>query len=27
MTRKTRPYKFEERLKKLAVVCRGWVNN
>jgi len=27
ITKKTRPYKFEERLKKLAEVCRGWVNN
>ncbi|WP_375578447.1 group II intron reverse transcriptase/maturase [Marivirga tractuosa] len=27
ITKKTRPYKFEERLKKLAEICRGWVNN
>lgn len=27
ITKKTRPHKFEERLKKLAEVCRGWVNN
>lgn len=27
ITKKTRPYKFGERLKKLAEVCRGWVNN
>jgi RNA-directed DNA polymerase len=27
ITRKTRPYSFEERLKKLAVVWKGWVNN
>lgn len=27
ITKKTRPYKFEERLRKLAEVCRGWVNN
>lgn len=27
ITKKTKPYSFEERLKKLAEVCRGWVNN
>lgn len=27
ITRKTRPYSFEERLKKLAEVWRGWINN
>lgn len=27
ITKKTKPYKLEERLKKLAEVCRGWVNN
>jgi len=27
ITKKTRPYGFEERLKKLAEVWRGWVNN
>jgi group II intron reverse transcriptase/maturase len=27
ITKKTRPYSFEERLKKLAEVWRGWVNN
>lgn len=27
ITKKTRPYKFEERLMKIAEVCRGWVNN
>jgi group II intron reverse transcriptase/maturase len=27
ITKKTKPCKFEERLKKLAEVCRGWVNN
>ena len=27
ITKKTRPFKFEERLKKLAEVCRGRVNN
>src|SRR5690606_42089290 len=27
ITKKTRPYKFEDRLKKLAELCRGWVNN
>lgn len=27
ITKKTRPYNFEERLKKLAEVWRGWVNN
>tara|TARA_R110001592_G_C12993248_1_gene735233 strand:- start:456 stop:599 length:144 start_codon:yes stop_codon:yes gene_type:complete len=26
-TKKTKPYSFEERLKKLAEVWRGWVNN
>jgi len=27
ITKKTKPYSFEERLKKLAEVWRGWVNN
>jgi len=27
ITKKTRPYSFEERLKKLEEVWRGWVNN
>ena len=27
LTKKTKPYSFEERLKKLAEVWRGWVNN
>lgn len=27
ITRKTKPYSFEERLKKLAEVWKGWVNN
>jgi group II intron reverse transcriptase/maturase len=27
ITKKTKPYGFEERLKKLAEVWRGWVNN
>jgi group II intron reverse transcriptase/maturase len=27
LTKKTKPYGFEERLKKLAEVWRGWVNN
>jgi hypothetical protein len=27
ITKKTRPYSFEESLKKLAEVWRGWVNN
>lgn len=27
ITKKTKPYRFEERLKKLAEVWRGWVNN
>ncbi|WP_232825796.1 reverse transcriptase domain-containing protein [Algoriphagus litoralis] len=27
ITKKTRPYSFEERLKKLAEIWRGWVNN
>ncbi|EON78398.1 Reverse transcriptase/maturase family protein [Lunatimonas lonarensis] len=27
ITKKTRPYSFEERLRKLAEVWRGWVNN
>ena len=27
ITKKTKPYNFEERLKKLAEVWRGWVNN
>ena len=27
ITRKTKPYSFEERLKKLAKVWKGWVNN
>jgi hypothetical protein len=27
ITKKTRPYNFEERLMRLAEVCRGWVNN
>jgi len=27
ITKKTRPYSFEERLQKLAEVWRGWVNN
>ena len=26
-TKKTKPYSFEERLKKLAEVWRGWINN
>jgi len=27
ITKKTKPYSFEERLKKLAEIWRGWVNN
>lgn len=27
ITKKTKPYSFDERLKKLAEVWRGWVNN
>lgn len=27
ITKKTKPYSFEERLKRLAEVWRGWVNN
>jgi group II intron reverse transcriptase/maturase len=27
ITKKTKPYSFEERLKKLAEIGRGWVNN
>lgn len=27
ITRKTKPYGFEERLKKLAEVWPGWINN
>ena len=27
ITKKTKPYGFEERLKKLAEAWRGWVNN
>lgn len=27
LTKKTKPYSFEERLKKLAEIWRGWVNN
>ena len=27
ITKKTKPYSFEERLEKLAEVWRGWVNN
>src|SRR5690606_38087698 len=27
ITKKTKPFSFEERLKKLAEVWRGWVNN
>lgn len=27
ITKKTKPYSFEERLRKLAEVWRGWVNN
>ena len=27
ITKKTKPYSFEERLKKLAEVWRGWINN
>lgn len=27
LTKKTKPYSFEERLKKLEEVWRGWVNN
>lgn len=27
VTKKTKPYSFDERLKKLAEVWRGWVNN
>ena len=27
ITKKTRPYSFKERLKKLAEIWRGWVNN
>ncbi|GAB2636314.1 group II intron reverse transcriptase/maturase [Belliella aquatica] len=27
ITKKTKPYSFEERLKKLAEVWQGWVNN
>ncbi|WP_373397890.1 group II intron maturase-specific domain-containing protein [Algoriphagus halophilus] len=27
LTKKTKPYGLEERLKKLAEVWRGWVNN
>lgn len=27
LTKKTKPYSIEERLKKLAEVWRGWVNN
>lgn len=27
LTKKTKPYSFEERLKKLAEVWQGWVNN
>lgn len=27
ITRKSRPYSFEERIRKLAEVWRGWINN
>ena len=27
ITKKTKPYSFDERLKKLAEIWRGWVNN
>src|SRR5690606_14659777 len=27
ITKKSKPYSFAERLKKLAAVWRGWVNN
>lgn len=27
LTKKTKPYSFEERVKKLAEIGRGWVNN
>jgi nucleotidyltransferase/DNA polymerase involved in DNA repair len=27
ITKKTSPYSFEERLKKLAELWRGWINN
>ena len=27
ITKKTKPYRFEERLEKLEEVWRGWVNN